>query len=75
MPVKPAKLLPKQVLPTNRVDKSPVSEEWRPWAGQIEHGWFSPTTSLQRARTCTHKTTWRAWQSHTNGSSGSWWCN
>ena len=39
MPVKPAKLLPTQVLPTNRVDKSPVFEEWRPWAGEIEPGW------------------------------------
>ena len=40
MQVKPTKLLPTQVLPTNRVDESPVFEEWRPWAGQIEPGCF-----------------------------------
>ena len=40
MPVKPAKLLPTQVLPTKRVNKNPVFQAWRPWAGQIEPGWF-----------------------------------
>ena len=53
MPVKPAKLLPTQVLPTNRVDKSPVFEEWRPWAGQIEPGWFF-TDDLPAARAHLH---------------------
>ncbi len=36
MPVKGARLLRTHVL----VDKSPPWEEWRPWAGQVEPGWF-----------------------------------
>ena len=54
MPVKPAKLLPTQVLPTNQVDKSPVFEEWRPWAGQIEPGWLY-SNDLPEAREFLHK--------------------
>ena len=40
MPVKAVKAIPLQVLPTAKLDKSPVWSEWRPWGGEIEPGFF-----------------------------------
>ena len=40
MPVKAAKAIPLQVLPTTKLDKSPVWSHWRPWKGEMEPGFF-----------------------------------
>ena len=40
MPVKAVKAIPLQVLPTAKLDRSPVWSDWRPWGGEIEPGFF-----------------------------------
>ena len=34
------KAIPLQILPTAKLEKSPVWSEWRPWCGEIESGFF-----------------------------------